>query len=311
MLGLIVAACHPHLPPDRISGLQTFRRSLEIEFDGLRRTYLVHVPTRYVADTPLPLVVVVHGAFDSAAGIEKVSGFSRLADRENFIVLYPNGIGRLGFFQHWNAGHCCGRAAAEKIDDVGFLAAAIEDLQRRLSVDRDRIYMTGFSNGGMLTYRFAAERGDLLAAAAPMAAIIGGTAGEGERPLRIADPREPVPLRVIHGLNDEDIRYEGGASLARGGTRTFLSVEDSVDFWVKHNRCHGQVGEEDLFSGAVRRRTWAGCRANADVQLYLINGWGHLWPGGEFTRSLPENDPLRDFDAAEIAWEFFSAHRKH
>jgi polyhydroxybutyrate depolymerase len=171
---LIMTGCATYFPMDHVEGGKTYKNAVDIRINGFRRTYLVHIPSGYKAETPLPLVVVIHGAFDTAEGMEKITRFSQLADREGFMVLYPNGMGLLGFLQHWNAGHCCGKAADDQVDDVGFVAAAIEDVCVRFKVDRDRIYMMGFSNGGMLTHRFAAERGDLLAAAAPMAASIGG-----------------------------------------------------------------------------------------------------------------------------------------
>ncbi|MEN8780988.1 MAG: PHB depolymerase family esterase, partial [Desulfobacterales bacterium] len=167
--------CRSTLPQDnRLVRPKTYQGAVDIRINGFRRTYLVHIPPGYTPEIPLPLVVVIHGAFDTAEGMEKFSNFSRLADTENFIVMYPNGFGIMGFLQHWNAGHCCGKAADDKLDDVGFVAAAIEDVDVRLKIDRDRIYMVGFSNGGMLVYRFAAERGELLAAIAPLAASIGG-----------------------------------------------------------------------------------------------------------------------------------------
>jgi hypothetical protein len=90
------------------------------------------------------MVVVIHGVFDTVKGMEKFSGFSHLANQENFVVLYPEGIGIFGYLQHWNAGHCCGKAANDKIDDVGYLADAIKNVCNRLSIDRNRIYMVGF-----------------------------------------------------------------------------------------------------------------------------------------------------------------------
>lgn len=149
---------------------------MELTTGGFQRDYRVHVPVGYDGRTPLPMVIVIHGAFDTARGMEKFSGFSDLADIERFIVLYPNGIGILGLLQHWNAGHCCGKAAADGIDDVGYLAAAIKDAGKRLAVDRRRIFMVGFSNGGMMAYRFAAERGRMLAGVACLAASMGGRA---------------------------------------------------------------------------------------------------------------------------------------
>jgi polyhydroxybutyrate depolymerase len=254
----------------------------------------------------LPLVVVVHGAFDTARGIEEISGFSRLADRESFIVLYPEGIGIFGLLQHWNAGHCCGKAAADEIDDVGYLAAAIEEVSARLAVDRRRIYMVGFSNGGMMTYRFAAERTDLLAAAAPMAASIGGRATAAGPDWTIPAPRNPLPILILHGLEDDDVRFEGGPSLHRGGERRYFSVERSLDFWVAANGCSGPPSESQIAGGAVRTQNWGTCAEGAVTALTTIAGWGHFWPGPYFTAELPADHPLIGYDAAEVVWAFFN-----
>ena len=174
LAGLVLCACTPALPRLPGQAAMTYDAKVDVRFHGFRRTYHVHLPPGYHAARPLPMVVVVHGAFDTAKGMERFTGFSALADQENFIALYPNGIGILGYLQHWNAGHCCAKAASAGIDDVGFLTKVIEDACARLAVDRRRIYMTGFSNGGMMVHRFAAERGDLLAAVAPLAATAGG-----------------------------------------------------------------------------------------------------------------------------------------
>lgn len=310
-LSPIVAGCTASLPEGPVVGPQTYKNSLDIEINGFRRTYLVHVPRGYAPDTPLPLVVVIHGAFDTAEGMERVSGFSRLADREGFIVLYPNGMGILGLLQHWNAGHCCGKAADDNVDDVGFVAATIEDVCVRLNVDRDRIYMVGFSNGGMLAYRFAAERGDILAAVSPMAASIGGRLSKDLPEWRIPEPAQPVSVIAVHGLLDDDVPYEGGISHHRGGTRTYWSVEESVDFWVTRNGCKPAPVTKNLYEGRVILKSWMSCTDNAEVALCLIVGWGHVWPGGPFTAALAGNDPLRNFDAAEILWTFFKSHHRH
>jgi len=300
--------CMTALPKDHISGPLTYKGSVGILLNGFRRTYLVHVPTGYRPEKAMPLVVVIHGAFDTAQGMETVSGFSRLADRENFVALYPNGMGILGFLQHWNAGHCCGKAAADRLDDVGFVAAAIEDVCARLTIDRDRIFVTGFSNGGMLVYRFAAERGDLLAAAAPLAASIGGRASADTPEWRIPEPVRALPLLVMHGRSDDDVPYEGGVSLHRGGTRTYLPVEESVEFWVSRNGCNPRPTHRHLYGGRVLLTLWSDCQNSADVALYQIDGWGHVWPGGDLTADLEGDDPLRHLDAAEIIWQFFKSH---
>ena len=310
ILSQVLTGCTSTLPKDNIVGPKTYKNSMDIRIDGVRRSYLVHVPSGYDPEKSLPLVVVIHGAFDTAKGMEKFSGFSDLADQEDFIVLYPNGMGIFGYFQHWNAGHCCGKAADDNWDDVGFVSAAIEDVRARLKIDSSRIYMVGFSNGGMFTYRFAAERGDLLAAAAPMAASIGGKPSTDAPGWRIPDPVQPLSMIIFHGLADDDIPYEGGISRYRGGTRTYWSVEESVKFWVMHNGCNPKAASTQVNEGRVNLESWGICRDDTEVILYLIKGWGHVWPGPYFTSELAQNDPLRNFNAAEIIWDFFKSHRR-
>jgi polyhydroxybutyrate depolymerase len=306
----ILLGCMSTLPKDNPAGSKTYKNTVDIKLNGFRRTYLVHIPPGYNPQNPLPLIVVIHGAFDTAAGMEKFSGFSKLADREGFIVLYPNGMGILGFLQHWNAGHCCGKAADDNLDDVGFVAATIEDVCTRLNVERGRIYMVGFSNGGMLAYRFAAERGDLLAAVAPLAAAIGGTPSEDGPEWRIPEPKQPLSVITFHGLADDDVPYEGGVSRHRGGSRSYWSVEESVRFWVTHNGCNPDAVTTYLNNGSIDLKSWAVCKDDTEVALYLIKDWGHVWPGRYFTAHLPEENPLKNIDAAEIIWDFFKSHQQ-
>ena len=109
---------------------------------------------------------------------------------------------------------------------------------------------------------------------------------------------------------DDDILYEGGVSLYRGGTRNVLSVNESVDFWVQHNGCQPNDVTTELLNGHVRVHSWGACSNDADVVLYLIENWGHVWPGPYFTTTLGEGDPLKDFDASEIIWDFFQSHTR-
>lgn len=309
-LSFFLMGCTRSLPSGFSGGPGTYLQKMDMRFNLLKRSYRVHVPPSYDPGKPLPLVVVIHGAFDNASGMEKATGFSELADRENFIVQYPNGISLFGFLQHWNAGHCCGKAADDKVDDVGFIAKAIEDLCSRLNVDRRRIYMVGFSNGGMMAYRFAAERSDLLAAVAPLAASIGGRASENKPEWRIPVPEYPLPIISMHGMEDDDVPYNGGISLRRGGDRSYYSVPESIAFWVDQNGCHGPVNEGKLYQDAVIVKSWTECFDNSEISLYLLKEWGHVWPGKAFFGSLEKGHPLKEFDAAQIIWDFFKRHSR-
>jgi polyhydroxybutyrate depolymerase len=281
--------------------------STSIRTGGFDRDYLIHIPAGYNCSRELPMVVVIHGGFDTGKGMEKFSGFSDLADRENFIVLYPNGIGILGFLQHWNAGHCCGRAQSDHIDDVGFLAAVIDSACRRFHVDRRRIFMLGFSNGGMMTYRFASERGEMLAGAAALAASIGSRTEDAQEAWPIPVPVKPIPFLIMHGTADAIVPPDGRVSLHHGEPRFYRSVSESVKFWRFVNGCSDEELTQSLFDGAVRLTKWRGCSSSKPVWLYILRGWDHRWPGTYFTSQSKDGNPLKGFDAAEIIWEFFKS----
>ena len=151
-LTMVLAGCASGRPVPSTGAIPgNWRVETGLLKNGAQRSYLLHVPTGYQAGRDYPLVVVLHGAFSTAKEMEDWTGWSALADREGFIVAYPEGgWGILGFLQHWNAGHCCGKAADEGEDDVGFVALVVEDAARRVKVDAARVYVTGFSNGGML-----------------------------------------------------------------------------------------------------------------------------------------------------------------
>jgi len=298
------------LPQGNIPAPKTYEQTMEYWTKDFRRSYLVHVPPSFDGKSALPLVVVIHGAFDTASGMEKITGFSELADREGFVVMYPNGIGLFGFLQHWNAGYCCGKAASDNIDDVGFVAAAIEEVCARLHIDRSRIYMTGFSNGAMFTYRFAAERGDLLAAAAPVAGSIGGRESKEVPEWRLPKPVKTVPMIIFHGLSDLEVPYDGGISPSRGGPRTYLSVQESTQFWIRHNGCNSQPEGKELRNDRVHFRLWNDCHPSSSVLLFAIEDWGHEWPGIHNTSKLQALDSLKNFDAAELIWIFFKQYRR-
>jgi polyhydroxybutyrate depolymerase len=280
--------------------------------NGDGRSYLLHVPAGYRSERAQALVVVLHGAFSTSREMEGRTGWSALADREGFLVAYPEGgWGILGLLEHWNAGHCCGKAAEVGEDDVGFVAGVVADVARRAAVDRRRVYLTGFSNGGMLAYRLMAERTSLFAAGAPVAAAHGGRADAAAPPWVIPAPQEPLPVLVMHGLADGHVPFAGGRSPRKGGEREYLPAMDAVRFWVRNNGLVDAPSVERLYGGVVERSTWSHPGGGgAEVALYTVAGWGHFWPGGVHTAALPATDPLRGFDATAVIWEFFSRHAR-
>lgn len=290
-LTLLLVACGSSMTKGSFASPYSMNKSLTV--DGSNRTYRIHIPTRQAPGQPLPLIVVLHGAFSSARKMERLSGFSTLADKEGFVVAYPNGIGLLGFLRHWNAGFCCGRAMSANWNDIGFLLRLIEDIPEQFPVDPQRIYLVGMSNGGMLAHRFAAEYPDQIAAVTLVAAAVGARWSDQGEMQFIDPPAIPVPALIIHSRDDSTIPFEGRRSNKRKDVE-YLGPDDAVRFWRKANHCdhlpaadaHGQVDGSDL-------TRWSDCMEGTEVALLVLDQGGHTWP-------------VQPVDGAETAWRFMS-----
>jgi len=287
----------------------THKRKLDLRVLGFHRSYLIHIPKNYNWADARPLAVALHGAFSTAEEMEEETGFSDLADREGFLVVYPNGITLFGWFQHWNAGHCCGRAMKDEVDDLDFISTVIEEVSRDFHVDSSRIYMLGYSNGGMLAYLFAAQKPETLAAVAIIAATIGSSPSPSLPEVRSIPPaRAPVPVMALHGREDDSIPYEGGRS--GNGDYSYVSVKESMEFWLNANHISAAPQREVMMAGRVIKDTWGVPGSDHEVILCTLEGWQHTIPTTYFTKKLPVNDPLKDFDAMEIIWDFFKHHHR-
>lgn len=310
LAALALCACASLPPADELENGSTYLVAVDAGTDGLPRTYRVHIPRAYRPGESTPLVVVVHGAFSTSGEMEEQSGFSALADEQGFLVAYPDGIGILGLLQHWNAGHCCGKAAADGIDDVGFIAEVIAHVKSYASVDEHRVYMVGYSNGAMLTHRFAAERPELLAAAAPLAGAIGSSSDSGEPLWSMPAAGSALPIIMFHGLRDETIPYAEPDPEETSSTRRYAPVSESSRYWSSHNGCLRHERRRGTISVAVIVDTWSGCDDDATVQLISLDDWGHRWPGAFYTDKIEPQNALYGFDAAQIIWSFFQRHSR-
>ncbi len=265
------------------------------------RTYGVHLPNDRPPTQPAPVVLVFHGGGGNAENAARMSGMDAKADAEGFIVAYPNGTGLRpnAKFLTWNAWRCCGAALDDKVDDVGFVRALVEDVARRYPVDRKRIYATGFSNGAMLTYRLGCEMGDVLAAIAPVAGALNDyNCGTGPK----------VSVVAFHGTADNHVRFEGGVPIAAFDRhqRADNSVQFAIDTWKKRDGCPGEPAREK--KGGVIHTAFA-CADGTAVEVYAIEGQGHAWPGGQKGRRFGNVDePSSEISATETMWEFFSRH---
>lgn len=303
LLVLLLAGCAASVPTPG----ETVVRAMPEPIAGYDRTYSVFLPSGYTPGRAWPVVIAIHGAFSDAAYHEERTGFSRVAEQEGFVVLYPNGIGLFGFLQHWNAGHCCARALDEGLDDIGFIFAALEDVARAVNIDRRRVYVTGFSNGGMLTHYLGATQGRRVAAIAPVAGAMGGSGAPAEPVWRLPDAVRPLPTMLVHGTADDRVPYAGGPRPDRPESQQYLSVADAVDYWRRQDGCGGEASREQRHAGLVTLERWENCDSGAEVQLWTLHDWRHTWPGPDDPTN-PAQPGLDGFDAAAEIWRFFSGH---
>lgn len=266
------------------------------------RSYLYHLPSGWTAQAPKkwPLVIALHGRLGQGASQEKLTHFSAIADREGFVVVYPDGIGK-----SWNDYRHEGPAADDKVDDVAYLSALITTFVRDHAVDDKRVYVTGMSNGAMMTYSAACELSDRVAAFGPVAGLLPEGAAEG------CKPKRGVPMMIVAGTEDKLVPYHGG-DVARDRGRVH-SAEQTRDIFATKNGC-GSPGParfvdvaDDGTRVAIEEST--GCKDGADVVLVTVEGGGHGWPSGD--QYLPEwaiGKTSRDVDASEELWKFFQRH---
>ncbi len=276
---------------------------------GLERTYHIYLPASYGKSRPVPLLIVLHGGGGTGQGMERLTrgGFNILADREGFIIVYPDGVEK-----HWNDGRDIRtwRAHRERIDDVGFLSALIDRVAKDWNIDPQRVFATGISNGGLMSYRLACELSHKISAIAVV------TASLSEELFAQCSPAKPISVLIMNGTKDPLVPYGGGEITGPFGVRKFgkvVSTAETVQFWVKHNACPDELvikqePDEDPKDGTrVRREVYSPCKNNTQVVLYTIEGGGHTWPSG--WQYLPERvigKTSQDITATDVIWEFFS-----
>lgn len=276
---------------------------------GLERKYRIYIPKMPSGSTPLPVVIAFHGGGGNPTSMARLSGLNAKADAAGFVVVYPFGSGpEKSSMLTFNAGNVGGYAMQKKIDDVGFTRCLLDDLATVVAVDKDRVYATGMSNGGMMAYRVASELADRIAAIAP----VGGPMGT-----ETCRPSRPVPVLHFHGTADELAPFRGGKGKGFPGVPAalrpdFFSVDHSIRCWVKANGCVGEPRVEKLPDRVddgmtCVRKTWGGGKNGSEVVLIEIEGGGHTWPGMDpIVPALGKS--TKDISANDLMWEFFVKH---
>jgi polyhydroxybutyrate depolymerase len=273
---------------------------VSIPSGGVRRTVLVHLPSGFTDRVRVALVLNMHGSGSTALQQAGLTGLDAAADRDGFIVAYPQGAITSGSGYDWNVpGQPLvggGAVPSNAPDDVAFLGTVISTLEADLCVKASRVYATGFSGGARMASQLGCDMSSVVAAIAPVSG------------LRLPAPcpsTRPVPVLTFHGTADQVDPYNGS-----GQAYWTYSVPVAVQRWAAHNGCDATPVQTEPATGA-ELSAYGGCTGGADVTLYTIVGEGHEWPGGptlpaKYTDVLgPQSNAV---SADTLMWQFFSAH---
>ena len=277
-----------------------------LRHQGRNRTFYYHGKINKRSRHLKPVLFVLHGGSGSGPDIAKKTGYNQLAVDNGFLVIYPDGVEG-----NWNDG----REGTYKtgvdvsgIDDVGFFKKLFDHTVKELKGDPSRLYVTGLSNGGTMSYRLAVELTERIAAvAAIIANLPGPTAGQ--------TPKCPIPVLVMNGTADPLMNWNG--SSGGGGEGVRLSTHETVNWWTTHNRGRRRprtttehlpdLDTKDNSTVEVTRIS----NLEAPVVLYTIHGGGHTFPGSD-VKDVPRlvGDKNMDIDGREEVWAFVSQFKR-
>lgn len=246
----------------------------KITVDGRERSYLLYVPRSIERANPAPLVIDLHGSGGTATAAERDTQLSVEAERQHFVVAYPQGL-----FNIWNAG-CCNEAFAQKIDDVAFMTEIIKRTEVELSIDADRVYVAGLSAGAAMAYRIACEQGGLIAA-------IGSISGSLVTPE--CTPRSNVSILEIHGTADTTSPYDGCSptTVPCGNPAATRPAVESMMARVR--ALFGCPVPTLVRDGPVMTTSASPCRGGTEIRLVTAEGGVHLGPLASVTGSTLSN----------------------
>jgi len=258
-------------------------------FQGQQRNFILYVPSNLPADFRPPLVFVLHGFTQNSSAIMAFSGFNALAENQNFVVAYADGVGNA-----WNTNS--GFPGGSTADDVGFLNTLIDSLQAELAIDTTRVYACGFSAGAFMSHRLACELSYRIRAIAAVSGTMSSAA------FSACNPSNSVPVLQIHGTADAVVSYGGGFAN--------VAVESTMDFWAQRNACGGTPSVEPLpdsntaDGSTVERHVYGSCTTGAETELLKVLSGGHSWPGDLGSSGVGNTN--RDINASQEIWNFFN-----
>jgi polyhydroxybutyrate depolymerase len=268
-------------------------RDIQILVDGApRRALLVN---NFGPGQAVPVIIVLHGGMGSAEAQRERTGFDRLAVTEGFTVVYAEGTEIVPGRHAWNTGFLMRRQVG-LANDIAYLDTLIDLLIRDHSADPHRIFMTGGSNGAMMTLVYATQRAERLAAIAP---VVGAMFSFEMK------PSGPLPIMLINGAQDNEVPIEGGFSrnplVSRNQVAPYKPLAETVQFWVTANG--SLTPPVTTRTGSVTTSVYRAPSDGAVTISVVDDVGGHGWPGTQARRQ--GNNPIQSFDGAERVWEFF------
>jgi len=271
---------------------------------------LVHLPPLPSSQVALPMITSFHTMAETAEMMESLTHMSDLADREQIIVVYPEGLEKAnvqgwlpgGIGHTWNGGTCCPKETTSKVDDVQFtkdllkvLPSKVADLSgNKLTIDERRVYATGGSNGAFMVNRIACQAPSLFAAVAPVGGLIGNGSAIvwSDDPFDCPPPPTPLPVLHFHGILDPLVPWLGNPLLGFSSVSTYKSIRK----YLAHVPDDAS-GTTSFKNGSVECTTFGGMANNF---TFCKHGSGHCWPG-----STEQGSCTLDIDATEQIWQFF------
>jgi polyhydroxybutyrate depolymerase len=245
-----------------------------LNFGGLQRSYLVHIPPGL--EQPAGLVINLHGAGMTSASQAAMTNYNAIADQHGFVVAYPDGIDL-----SWADGRGASVPDRQGVDDVGFLTALADRLTQDYGIDSGHVFATGMSAGAFMANRLACSRADVFSAVVSVAGTLGSAFP--------CNPSQPVSVLTIHGTADNVVPFNGGPMVGRGGPSDIVSAPAFSQRWRDLDGCPAPA--EDSPAPGVTRFTSAGCADGTEVSFVQVNGGGHTW-----------------MDASNASGQFFATH---
>jgi polyhydroxybutyrate depolymerase len=255
---------------------------------GFSRTYVLYVPGSYTGRTRVPLVFNFHGHGSAARQQLFYGNLGPQSERDGFVIVAPEGQGQP---RHFNLVE----PPTGEEDDTVFTLDVLDQLEKTMCIDSTRVYSTGMSNGGAMSSVLACRAADRFAAVASVAAVVGGSSG-------LCKPARPIPVLAFMGTADPVVPFGGGQVHCCGGPVIPPTLETMAG-WADQDAC-AKTPSEKIVAADVKLRSYSGCRADTAVELYVVEGGGHTWPGTTFAvASL--GPTTHSVDASETIWRFF------